>query len=292
MDFNFYDRAAGTGGFVRLGNRPNEGYAEMTFCAFLPGDRALFDFRRVPIADNAAYAAGGMRFDVVAPFERLRVAYDGPAVHLDDPRAMADPARAFKDNPRRDVHLALEYTGVSPMYGGVADAEHPEMTFAKAHYEQHVAARGTLAIDGAVTPLDGLGLRDHSWGPRSWQSPSFYRWLTCEFDRDFGFMGSQIVTQGGSELLGGFVYRDGRNHPVRRFHVDTEFAGEERYHSTLRAELETDAGTLEVAGRVLSLIPLRHRRAGQVTRISEGLTEYRCGTAVGYGLAEYLDQLA
>ena len=30
MYFNFYDRSAKLGGFVRLGNRPNEGYAEMT----------------------------------------------------------------------------------------------------------------------------------------------------------------------------------------------------------------------------------------------------------------------
>ena len=27
-------------------------------------------------------------------------------------------------------------------------------------------------------------------------------------------------------------------------------------------------------------------------RISEGMTEWRCGEHVGYGLAEYLDQIA
>jgi hypothetical protein len=204
---------------------------------------------------------------------------------------MADPARAFKENPHRHVRLELVYAGLSPMYGGVAELDHPEMTFAKAHYEQHVRANGALTVDGEEIPIDGLGLRDHSWGPRSWQSPRFYRWLTCEFSDRFGFMGSQIVTQAGSELLSGFVYRDGRNHLVRRWQIETEFAGPERYHRSLRAHLETDAGSLDVTGRVLSLIPLRNRRDGQVTRIAEGLTEYRSGDAVGYGLAEYLDQL-
>ena len=52
----------------------------------------------------------------------------------------------------------------------------------------------------------------------------------------------------------------------------------------------------EVTGRVLSLIPLRNRRVtpeGQElqTRITEGMTEYRCGDLVGYGLSEYLDQI-
>ena len=47
---------------------------------------------------------------------------------------------------------------------------------------------------------------------------------------------------------------------------------------------------------MLSLIPLRNRRTtpdGEqlVTRISEGMTEWRCDGKVGYGLSEYLDQI-
>jgi hypothetical protein len=32
MYFNFFDAAQRRGGFVRIGNRPNEGYAETTLC--------------------------------------------------------------------------------------------------------------------------------------------------------------------------------------------------------------------------------------------------------------------
>jgi hypothetical protein len=42
---------------------------------------------------------------------------------------------------------------------------------------------------------------------------------------------------------------------------------------------------------VLSLIPLRHRKDGKTTRISEGMTEWSCEGRTGYGLSEYLDQL-
>jgi len=46
----------------------------------------------------------------------------------------------------------------------------------------------------------------------------------------------------------------------------------------------------------MSLIPLRNRRRtpdGEelMTRITEGMTEYRCDGEVGYGLSEYLDQI-
>ena len=33
--YNLFDPAAGIGGWVRMGNRPNEGYAEMTVCLYL-----------------------------------------------------------------------------------------------------------------------------------------------------------------------------------------------------------------------------------------------------------------
>jgi len=166
------------------------------------------------------------------------------------------------------------------------------MVFAKGHYEQHYRARGRLVIDGREQAIDGLGLRDHSWGPRSWQSPSYYRWLTCQFDADFGFMGSQIVTQSGSELLSGFVYKNGENHFVDRLTLETGWTEEGGYHERIHAVLHSSAGELAIEGVVRTMLPLRNRRDDKVTRISEGLTEWRCGDHVGYGWSEYLDQIA
>jgi hypothetical protein len=42
---------------------------------------------------------------------------------------------------------------------------------------------------------------------------------------------------------------------------------------------------------VLSMVPCRNRRAGWVTRVAEGMTEWRLGDRVGYGMSEYLDHL-
>ncbi len=43
----------------------------------------------------------------------------------------------------------------------------------------------------------GFGLRDHSWGPRFWQAPWYYRWLTANVGQDFGFMGSRVARRTG-----------------------------------------------------------------------------------------------
>ena len=73
MYFNFFDTSQRLGGFLRIGNRPNERMAETTLCLYQPDGRVVFNFKRPPIADNSRFQAGGMRFQVDQPFERLRI---------------------------------------------------------------------------------------------------------------------------------------------------------------------------------------------------------------------------
>jgi hypothetical protein len=207
---------------------------------------------------------------------------------------MADPRRAFRENPFVPVELALTIEGVGPMFGGEPTEHRPdEMEFARGHYEQHHRAVGRLVIDGEPLAVDGFGLRDHSWGPRSWQAPRSYRWLTANFGADLGFMGSWILRPDGVETRGGFVHRGRDLVLVKDLEIETDYTGPERVHDRIRATLTcADGAQLSVEGRVLSLIPLRNRRDGRVTRISEGMTEWRCEGRIGYGLSEYLDQIA
>jgi hypothetical protein len=292
---NFYDPRERLGGFVRIGNRPNEGRAEVSICLFEPDGSVLFAFQRPAIDANRAFDAGGLRFTVEEPFERLRVSWAGKACRLADPLAMSDPRSAFAQNPFVPVELELEVTGVGPVAGGERRGEEArphEREFARGHYEQHHRARGTLRIDGRTTSVRGLGLRDHSWGPRSWQAPSSYRWLTANFGEDLGFAATHIASRDGSEVRGGFVHRGLDLVPVRDVEIETDFTGPQQVHERLRVRLAcADGRELHVAGRVLSLIPLRNRRDGRTTRISEGLTEWTCEGRTGYGLSEYLDQL-
>src|SRR5690606_11741726 len=107
----------------------------------------LFQFQRAPIADNTAFAAGGMRFTVEVPFERLHVSYAGPACLLREPLAMADPRRAFRENPFVPVEVELAIEGIGPMFGGEPSEAPPDaMEFARGHYEQHHRAVGRVAI--------------------------------------------------------------------------------------------------------------------------------------------------
>ena len=49
--FNFFDRHHNRGGFIRMGNRANEGYAEMTVIVYNPDGSALFNYKKPEIQD-------------------------------------------------------------------------------------------------------------------------------------------------------------------------------------------------------------------------------------------------
>ena len=294
MYFNLYDPSQRIGGFWRLGNRANEGYAEMTACLYLPDGRVAFMFGRPPIADNDAFDAAGMRFEVIRPFEELHVSYHGRVVLLERPLEMADPKSAFTNNPQVDCRVALTFTNASTAFGG--EPEQPrEPTgeeFARGHYEQLIGGEGTVTVEDQTWEVRGFGLRDHSWGPRFWQAPWYYRWLTANFGPSFGIMASRIARREGRGTRGGFVWDGTVMQLADDLEIKTSWAGDDSYHDSIEAVLRSRDREWRLRGKVVSLIPLRNRREGMVTRISEGLTEWCLDDGrVGYGWSEYLDQI-
>jgi hypothetical protein len=278
------------------GARPNEGYAETTVALFLRDGRVLFTFARPRISDNERMDAGGLRFEVLEPGERLRTTFGGRLLDLVEPRQMADPRQAFRDNPTRPVAVDLVHHAVGPMYGSVGNADEDtrgaEDQFAKAHYEQHMAVSGTLRIDGEELRIQGYGLRDHSWGPRHWQAIESYQWLTMNFGPDLGAMVSVIHRDADKVRTGGVIIRDGEFEAIRKAEVSAEYEDNGLYHRTVTARIETASGeTHEITGEVKGFIPLRNRREGLVTHIGEGMTKWSWGDRTGYGLSEFLQQV-
>ena len=302
MYFNAFDTAVGIGLWTRIGNRVHEGHAEMSCCVYLPDGRVGFMFGRPRIEHNREMAAAGMRFDVIEPFRRLRVRYEGELLLMDEPMAMTDPGAAFKRFPKRPALMELDFEGVSPMHGGEIVALDgspwlldPEQAVYRGHTEQNMAVEGHVTVDGVRHAVrGGTGYRDKSWGPRHWHSFSWYKWLPVTFSRDFGLLLS-IKPRGGRHALpvSGNVLRNGRYEPVLDGRIETDY-DEAWVPRSLRAWVRTAEGEYTVTGRVRSTVPLRHKLKGgsdlsRYTRITESITEYRCGDLAVLGMTEYCD---
>jgi hypothetical protein len=105
-------------------------------------------------------------------------------------------------------------------------------------------------------------------------------------------MGSRIARRDSDGTRGGFVWDGTALRLCDSFEISTTWAGEDSYHDTIQAVLRSGDQEWKVTGKVLSMIPLRNRREGMITRISEGMTEWTLDDGrVGYGLSEYLDQI-
>ena len=199
-----------------MGNRPNEGYAEMTVCLYLPDGRVGFIYKRPAIEGHTAHDAGGLRFDVVEPFVEHHVTYGGQAAR---PRRAARHGRsAGRRSPTTRWCRARSTSPTAPsarVWGGEPEWEEgeerpevdPEQSFARGHTEQHMAVTGLVTVgDERFELIDGLGLRDHSWGPRYWQSVWWYRWLTGNLGPDLGFALTVSGSQDGPRRTHGFLY--------------------------------------------------------------------------------------
>jgi hypothetical protein len=302
MYINLFDHSKKMGGWFRVGNRPNEGYAEISCCVYLPDGRVAFMFDRPRITTNERIAAGGMAFDIVEPFKKLVLSYEGKVCVLKNPQDMENPKKAFVENPPVACSIRIEFTGASPVFGGEAldehghpIEEHPDESFARAHYEQHMQGGGEIKIADEVFTLSGLGLRDHSWGPRYWQNLYWYRWMPMNFTKDFALNVSIVQMASGRQHVWGMVLRDGHYELLENAEISSVL---DENNQAIAQTIKLRAGGKEytVEGKSISCIPLRNRRqrddgSEMRTRITEAFTEYRCNGLVGYGMAEYLDQM-
>ncbi|MFN3258422.1 MAG: hypothetical protein ACE37B_22300 [Ilumatobacter sp.] len=313
MYINCFDHGQGVGGWFRIGNRANEGYAEMTVCLYLPavdghgGRQVAFQYKRPEIDNNDAFDAGGLTWTMVTPFEELQIDYTGKVLLLDEPEQMANPRDAFKNNEfvEAEVHLTFGGQGRASMFGGEPDEPHeaPGEEFAKGHYEQLISGTGTIRVGEREWQIDGFGLRDHSWGPRYWQAPWYYRWLTGNVDADFGFMASRVAKKDGPGTRGGFVWENGKMHYCDDVQMSTVTRGDEHYHDTIEFTISSSRSerSWTISGEAIDLIPLRNRRQTPdgdwlQTRISEAFTKWTVRSGefegrTGFGMSEYLDQI-
>jgi hypothetical protein len=271
--WNFADRAAGIWGFCHASFVRTAGKATFAACYRIDGavrfHRNEIDIPDVPVLDD-----GTVRADILEPHRRHRITIDLPDYRLDlDYRARFAPfsygGRKIAANRQTIEHLRLK------------------------RYEQGMTVRGTCTrkSDGAVTTIEALGHRDHSWGRRDEGRIDGWNWaavqlesktinLTRSFSGDVfnvnGFVstaaGNVGVTEVEFETLE--MEDDGRTPVATRYTFRDEQGGQ--WH--LRSRRFCDLFEL-----------LRALRATQKTIIYENFAEYVLEETgeTGWGIDEY-----
>ncbi len=293
MMFNFFDATLGAGGFVRIGNRVNEGHAEVTVCVFLPDGGVLLEWAKPAIEVNDRFDAAGLSFQVVQPALRLRVRYHGEGFHLSDPMSMREPRTAFLSHPRVPTELNLDINGLGPIVGSATGNTSAVIFLAGVgHYQQALRAFGELRIGDRYDTLDALGARDHSWGRRVWSKLLLDRSFWVTFGPDLAFICCKTLLQGDdvADVMGCVI--EGSNVTrLRHLGIESHYRINTHYHDRCRLQIEDVTGRrFHLSGEVRSYVPLRHRTPGQETVfLGQAMTEFKLGKRSALGLSEYFD---
>jgi hypothetical protein len=81
--------------------------------------------------------------------------------------------------------------------------------FAAHHFESSGRVVGTVELDGVAYPIDGLCHRDHSWGPRRWDTLLSHRWCSGTYGPQLSISTVCWHAVDGSLARAGCVVRDG-----------------------------------------------------------------------------------
>ena len=127
--------------------------------------------------------------------------------------------------------MDVAFEAISPPHYAVGGAQ--------GHFEQTGRVRGTIRLGDEHWDVDGFGVRDKSWGPRTWQAPSgtaakaagpaaveqgcFLNWFSMNFGADLALGGACGRTADGTFRGKGWIQRDGETLELDDVTMTTEY---------------------------------------------------------------------
>ena len=264
--FPFYDSKSEIGVVFRVGSYPNQDRANVFL--FLTHRRSvvhsLIDLATpLPKFEPRRLAIGSLLIDWQAPLERFQLRYTHWSHGFD-----------------------LVWEGLSPVYLYPVP---PETTVEQVprHIEHAGVVKGTVTLGGKIYPVSCLAHRDHSFGgERDWEK--FYRWnyLSGEIDRDFWFNAVRIqFGPDAGEITIGCLWNGKELRSLDQIRMDVRTTDGETRQLGVDLDLVDETGAKHhiVGEEVLVNCPVLFGR----TWLKDGITRYRYGDRVGYGILEH-----
>jgi hypothetical protein len=88
----------------------------------------------------------------------------------------------------KDLTATLKVEDFHPAIDGYQRGGKSQLgDYAPQHVEVACRVTGTITSKGKTYQVDGLGMRDHGWGVRTWDALLSHRWTVGTFDKDNSF---------------------------------------------------------------------------------------------------------
>ncbi|WP_026909940.1 DUF7064 domain-containing protein [Patulibacter minatonensis] len=196
--------------------------------------------------------AGGILFervdDIAVPDDQVFDDWQVGPLHFsmstpDDPSQPSGASHVRYEGER----LSMDFT-FDVLHPPYSYAQHPEPFpdwYADDRLEQGGRAKGTAVIDGERIAFEGFAHRDHSWGVRTWEKCSHYKWFNFLAD-DTSIHVMDVQGLGHTDVRG-YVHRDGDTAQIVESTFDYDLDPEDFFHRRLVVTVKDDSGRTTTA---------------------------------------------
>jgi hypothetical protein len=203
--WDWFSPDGSSAGHLRLGVHPNQDRVWLWYLHYDGENWIILEETRLPMSDwdleALRYDQWGLSFswEVAQPLRGGRLKLDGYG------RVVSGPKAGYQLPVGCDLEISIE--GV-PHSTGQGDVEgHMDDHYSTARFEQPISVHGTQRVGPDVTPFDGQGERDHSWGPRDWNM----EWIFCVVGgADLRMQWAAVDIPGADRIAAGYLLRDGQ----------------------------------------------------------------------------------
>jgi len=300
-----YDPSLDLGLWLHLGTCPDDfGQWEEQVLMALPGDGGFLWKRAYSRPPDARKPGGAnLAFDVVEPFARMRVSFDGVAVRTPYAEMQADRVR---DGRQELLAFDLNVVATGPAWdnhvsaaSGSGRGSMEAQSWASEHYQQAFHATGTVRLEGRDIPFDGTGTRDHSRGQRGHKDGVFggHNLCSAPFASGKAFGLQRMWTPDFQPTLDvGFVYIDGVMHQCDLVSPPVYLRDTRLTPDSFELVMRSAAGEHHIRGSIKKTIfctlgePWNYYLGAdpraQRGLFAPGFCEYEWDGEIGWGLAE------
>ena len=264
--FPFYDPTTRIGVVTRIGLLPLQRTANVWM--LVTRDGALIHdatalAQPLPAGDiDDGVTVGGLTYRCLDPLQRWRLTYESAAVAMDVEWRAFSPPHPWPVPPG---------TTVEDM---------------QRHLEQSGWVSGRLRVGGQDVVLErAYGHRDHSWGgERDWAKLHRWFYTSGELGDDLAFNAVKVWLAPDTFLTVGCLWDGKEAMDVATLDVEGDIDPVSGDHSGARITLQDARGRAwEFTGHVLAHCPVQ---IGP-TLVDDGVSEFRSGDRLGYGIIEY-----
>ncbi len=305
--FVFFNKRHNLGGMSRLGFKPNKPEGMSFFLLFLPDCSAAIyhhtqetkDYSKLPSVGGVSHnceSDGSWHYE----FQGKMVIVKNPEdlIKMREQLKLTMVLKVLRKKLfKRFVKMNLNFTPINDVYEYSEFMTPESLEIGKKagdkHWEQIAIVSGEIQVGKEIYEIhETIGQRDHTYGVRDWTGVGNWLYFVIWFNNNLAINPAVIVTDDGRLSTGGFLFKDGKNIPLKTIKiVDQKFRDDGIYPISSKLEIIDALGDKHLLKADIGLIipvPFQDNEGNQSILVQSIGNFELDGKKGGYGTFETL----